>query len=66
MEPNQRDPAQGRAGPRKSVHVGASNRPEDKPSLIDYQIQFVSRRFAVPLALATAVAELAFANVRRE
>jgi hypothetical protein len=62
MGRNQRTPTLGGVGALEGVHVGTTNTQEIKPSLIDLQARFVSRRFALPMTLAAVIATLAFST----
>lgn len=66
MEQQKGNPAPlGRHRARKAVHVGTLNVSENNPSLSELQAIWISRRYAVPLALAGAIAALAFLQCRR-
>jgi hypothetical protein len=65
MVSSKRNPSAGGAGARKAVLLTTANASENKPSLADLQANFVSRRFAVPVAIAAAIAAIAFENGRR-
>jgi hypothetical protein len=61
-----RNPGAGHAGARNAIQlVATADTSENKPSLIDFQAQFVSRRYCLPLALAAAIAAIAYDNGRR-
>ena len=47
-------------GARKDVHAGSLNAFQNSPHPSDLQALWLRRRFAVPVALAHVVAEIAF------
>jgi hypothetical protein len=65
MRPETRNPTLGGAGSRKAMHIAKSEASENKPALIDFQAQFVSRRYCLPLTIAALIASLAFDAGRR-
>jgi len=62
MATTKRNPGAGDAGARKAVLVGTTNSSENSQSVDERQALFISRRCAVPLALASLIASLAFAR----
>jgi len=55
-----RNPDAGGVGGRKAVWLTTANSSDNKPSLIDFQANFVAQRFRVPLAIAAVIAAHAF------
>jgi hypothetical protein len=63
MENGKRNPAAGHSdGVRKSVLLASANASENRPLPQHLQALFVSRRFAVPAAIAALIASLAFGD----
>ena len=60
MRPETRNPTLGGAGSRKAMQIAKSEASENKPALIDFQAQFVSRRYCLSLTIAALVASLAY------
>jgi hypothetical protein len=65
MASSKRNPSAGGAGARKADQLTTAITSENKPALIDLQAAHVSRRHALPLAIAALIASIAFDNGRR-
>jgi hypothetical protein len=64
MAPEKRNPGAGDAGGRKCDLFGSRVDSEFSNYLIDFQVNFVARRFRVPLAIAAVIAAHAFCGRR--
>jgi hypothetical protein len=65
MAPSKRNPGAGVARVQKAVLLTTANASEITRPTLELQALYVSRRYAIPLAIAAAIASIAFDNGRR-